>query len=117
MAWAEVAGIGKIYIGAVESDSAGYPDCRSEYYEAFNRLVRVGTREGAIEVVTPLIDRDKGEIVRLGRELGAPLHLTWSCYVREDVACGRCESCTLRRRGFAEAGVEDPIPTAAGEDE
>lgn len=117
VSWAEAAGIGKIYIGVVESDSAGYPDCRAVYYEAFNRLIRVGTRGGDIEVVTPLIDRGKAEIVRLGRELGAPLHLTWSCYVREDVACGRCESCTGRRRGFAEAGVEDPIPTAAGEGE
>jgi 7-cyano-7-deazaguanine synthase len=117
VSWAEVTGIRKIFIGAVESDSAGYPDCRPAYYDAFNRLVRVGTREGAIEVVTPLIDKSKGEIVRLGRELGAPLHLTWSCYVRNDLACGRCESCTLRRRGFEEAGVPDPVPCAGGEDD
>jgi 7-cyano-7-deazaguanine synthase len=110
VSWAEVLDVGKIFIGAVESDSAGYPDCRKAYYDAFNRLARLGTRSGTIAVETPLIEKRKEQIVRIGLELRAPLHLTWSCYVRGDVACGRCESCTLRLKGFREAGVADPIP-------
>lgn len=112
VSWAEALGIRKIYIGAVESDSTGYPDCRQIYFDAFNRLIRLGTKTGDIEVVAPLIDRRKGEIVRIGIELEAPIHLTWSCYQRSDVACGECESCVLRLRGFQEAGIEDPIPYA-----
>jgi len=109
VSWAEVIGAKKIYIGAVEQDSSGYPDCRPQYYEAFQRLIQTGTREGDIEVVTPLIHLKKKEIVRLGLELNAPLHLTWSCYSGEEKACGRCDSCVLRLRAFEEAGVQDEI--------
>jgi 7-cyano-7-deazaguanine synthase len=112
VSWAEVLGAEKIYIGAVEPDSSGYPDCRPAYYEAFNRVIRAGTKEGTIEIVTPLIAMRKAEIVQLGLELNAPLDLTWSCYSREDEACGRCDSCVLRLRAFAAAGVDDPIPYA-----
>ncbi len=108
--WAEVIGARKIYIGAVEEDSSGYPDCREVFYQAFNRVIEAGTRpETRIEIVTPLIHMQKGEIVKKGLELGAPLHLTWSCYQGSEKACGRCESCLLRLKGFREAGVKDPI--------
>ncbi|MGC2194369.1 MAG: 7-cyano-7-deazaguanine synthase QueC [Terriglobales bacterium] len=110
VSWAEVLGAGKIYIGAVEQDSSGYPDCRPAYYEAFNRVIREGTKDGNIEIVTPLIALRKHQIVRLGLELGAPFDLTWSCYSREDRACGVCDSCVLRLRAFREAGASDPIP-------
>jgi 7-cyano-7-deazaguanine synthase len=110
VSWAEVLGASKIYIGAVEQDSSGYPDCRPAYYEAFNQVIRAGTKEGCIEVVTPLIALRKSEIVRLGLELGAPFDLTWSCYSREDRACGVCDSCILRLRAFHEAGAVDPLP-------
>ncbi len=113
VSWAEVLGAEKVYIGAVEPDSSGYPDCRPAYYKAFNDVVRLGTKEGNIEVVTPLIAMRKHEIVRLGLELGAPFDLTWSCYSREDRACGSCDSCVLRRRAFEAAGMQDPIPYAA----
>ncbi len=109
VSWAEVLGAGTILIGAVEQDSSGYPDCRPEYYRAFNEVIRAGTREGRIEIQTPLIGLRKAEIVRLGLELNAPLELTWSCYSREDRACGRCESCQLRQRGFEAAGAVDPL--------
>jgi 7-cyano-7-deazaguanine synthase len=112
VSWAEVLGAEKVYIGAVEPDSSGYPDCRPEYYRAFNEVVRTGTKEGSIRVVTPLIAMHKSEIVRLGLELNAPFDLTWSCYQREDRACGVCDSCVLRLRAFREAGAEDPIPYA-----
>lgn len=115
VSWAEVLGAGKILIGAVEQDSSGYPDCRPAFYQAYNLAIRAGTKAGAIEVVTPLIAMRKAEIVRLGLELGAPFDLTWSCYSREDKACGQCESCALRLRAFAAAGVEDPIPYVARE--
>jgi 7-cyano-7-deazaguanine synthase len=110
VSWAEVLGAEKIYIGAVEQDSSGYPDCRPAYYQAFNQVIRAGTREGNIEIVTPLIALRKHEIVRLGLELGAPFDLTWSCYSRQDRACGVCDSCVLRLRAFEEAGARDPIP-------
>jgi 7-cyano-7-deazaguanine synthase len=110
VSWAEVLGAEKIYIGAVEQDSSGYPDCRPAYYEAFNSVIRTGTREGRIEIVTPLIFMRKAEIVKAGLGLGAPFELTWSCYSREDKACGVCESCALRQRAFAEAGAHDPLP-------
>ena len=113
VSWAEVLGAGKVYIGAVEPDSSGYPDCRPAYYQAFNQVVKAGTKEGRIEVVTPLIAMRKAEIVRLGLELGAPFDLTWSCYSRQDRACGVCDSCVLRLRAFEAAGVRDPIPYAA----
>jgi 7-cyano-7-deazaguanine synthase len=110
VSWAEVLGAKKVLIGAVEQDSSGYPDCRPAYYEAFQQLIRTGTREGDIEVVTPLIHMRKSGIVQLGLELSAPLHVTWSCYSGEQEACGVCDSCALRLRAFAQAGVEDPIP-------
>jgi 7-cyano-7-deazaguanine synthase len=110
VSWAEVLGAEKVYIGAVEQDSSGYPDCRPAYYCAFNEVIRTGTKEGRIEIVTPLIGMRKAEIVKLGLELGAPFDLTWSCYSREDRACGVCDSCVLRRRAFREAGTADPIP-------
>jgi 7-cyano-7-deazaguanine synthase len=112
VSWGEVLGAGKIYIGAVEPDSSGYPDCRPVYYEAFNSVIRAGTKEGNIEIVTPLIAMRKAEIVQLGLELNAPFDLTWSCYSQEDRACGRCDSCVLRLRAFAAAGVNDTIPYA-----
>ena len=109
VSWAEVLGAEKIYVGAVEQDSSGYPDCRPAYYRAFNEVVKTGTKDGRIEIVTPLIAKRKSEIVILGLELGAPLDLTWSCYSREDRGCGVCDSCVLRLRAFQEAGVADPI--------
>ena len=112
VSWAEVLGAEKIYIGAVEQDSSGYPDCRPAYYEAFNSAIRAGTKEGRIEIVTPLIGLRKHEIVRLGLELGAPFDLTWSCYSREDRACGVCDSCVLRLRAFEQAAARDPIQYA-----
>src|SRR6478609_9222207 len=110
VSWAEVLEAEQIYIGAVEQDSSGYPDCRPAYYKAFNAVIQEGTREGKIEVVTPLIALRKAEIVKLGLELGAPFDLTWSCYSREDKACGVCESCVLRLRAFQEANARDPLP-------
>jgi 7-cyano-7-deazaguanine synthase len=115
VSWAEVLGAEKIFIGAVEQDSSGYPDCRPAYYEAFNRVIKAGTKEGNIEIATPLIHMRKAEIVRLGLELHAPFDLTWSCYQREDQACGVCDSCVLRLRAFAAAGARDPIPYAEKE--
>jgi len=112
VSWAEVLGAAKIFIGAVEQDSSGYPDCRPAYYEAFNRVIQLGTREGSIEIVTPLIGMRKAEIVCLGLELGAPFDLTWSCYSHQDQACGVCDSCVLRLKAFAAAGIQDPIPYA-----
>ena len=112
--WAEVLGAERILIGAVEQDSSGYPDCRPAYYEAFNEVIRTGTAKGNIHIETPLIHLTKSEIVTLGLELGAPFDLTWSCYSREDEACGACESCVLRLRAFAAAGARDPIPYVAG---
>jgi 7-cyano-7-deazaguanine synthase len=110
VSWAEVLGAERIYIGSVQQDSSGYPDCRPEFYQAFNEAVRTGTKDGKIRIETPLIALRKAEIVRLGLELGAPLDLTWSCYSREDQACGVCDSCVLRMRAFAAAGTSDPIP-------
>src|SRR5258707_525037 len=111
VSWAEAIGAGAIYIGAVAEDSSGYPDCRPEYYRVFQELIRVGTRpETQIEIVTPVITLKKSAIIQRGVELGAPLHLTWSCYQNEDTACGVCDSCMLRLRAFSEAGVPDPIP-------
>ena len=111
VSWAEVIGAGALYIGAVAEDSSGYPDCRREYYRVFQELIRVGTKpETNIAMVTPVIGIKKSEIVRRGAQLGAPLHLTWSCYQGEDYACGKCDSCLLRLRAFAEAGIADTIP-------
>jgi 7-cyano-7-deazaguanine synthase len=113
VSWAEVLGAKKVFIGAVEQDSSGYPDCRPAYYEAFNQLIKMGTKDGDIEVITPLIHLKKSEIVRLGVELGAPLHVSWSCYSGETEAGGVCESCALRLRAFREAGAVDPISYAS----
>lgn len=111
--WAEVIGAQRIYIGAVAEDSSGYPDCRPEFYEAFQRAIDVGTKpETQVSIVTPVIHMRKSEIVKRGLELDAPLHLTWSCYRAEERACGRCDSCALRLRAFGEAGVADPISYA-----
>ena len=108
--WAEVIGANRIYIGAVAEDSSGYPDCRPEYYDAFNRVIEVGTKpETQIKIITPVITMKKSEIIQHGLEVNAPLHLSWSCYQAEDHACGVCDSCALRLRGFQEAGVSDPI--------
>ncbi|WP_263355946.1 7-cyano-7-deazaguanine synthase QueC [Acidicapsa ligni] len=116
VSWAEVIGATRIYIGAVEQDSSGYPDCRPAYYAAFQQLINTGTRDGntdeGIQVLTPLIASSKAEIIRLGLERNAPLDLTWSCYREEQNACGTCESCVLRLRAFAAVGVPDPIPYA-----
>ena len=112
-AWAESLGAVRVALGAVEEDSSGYPDCRREFFEAFERAVDAGTRPSTrIRIDTPVLDLDKAAIVRRGLELGAPLRLTWSCYQEDEVACGRCESCRLRRRGFERAGAVDPIPYA-----
>ena len=111
--WAETIGAQRIYIGAVAEDSSGYPDCRPEFYEAFQKAIDAGTRpETKVEIVTPVIHLSKSDIVRRGLELRAPLELTWSCYTAEDRACGRCDSCALRLRAFTEAGTRDPISYA-----
>lgn len=108
--WAEVIGANAIYIGAVAEDSSGYPDCRPEFYDAFQKTIDEGTKPDThIEICTPIIHLTKAEIVNKGIELNAPLHLTWSCYRSEDLACGTCDSCALRLRGFEQAGVKDPI--------
>ncbi len=109
VSWSEVLGADRIYIGAVEQDSSGYPDCRPEFYRAFNEAIRTGTKEGTIRIETPLIAMRKAAIVSLGLELGAPFDLTWSCYSRAERACGSCDSCVLRLRAFAAAGAVDPI--------
>jgi 7-cyano-7-deazaguanine synthase len=110
VSWAEVLDAESIFIGAVAQDSSGYPDCRPEYYEAFNQVIRTGTKDGTIQILTPLISLRKQQIVTLGLELDAPFDLTWSCYSREDAACGVCESCVLRLRAFQSVGAVDPIP-------
>jgi len=108
--WAEILGAAKIFIGAVWEDSSGYPDCRPEYYDAFNRVIRAGTRPSTnVTIETPLIHLSKREIVERGIELGAPFHLTWSCYRDSEAACGVCDSCALRLKAFQEAGIRDPI--------
>ncbi len=109
VSWAEVLPADRIYLGVVEQDSSGYPDCRRPYFDAAQRLVDLGTRpEADIRLMTPLIDRSKADIVRTGLALGAPLHLSWSCYRNTDVACGECDSCRLRGRAFEQAGQPDP---------
>jgi 7-cyano-7-deazaguanine synthase len=114
VSWAEVTGANAIYIGAVAEDSSGYPDCRPEFYEAFQKTIDAGTKPKThIEIRTPIIHLSKAEIVKKGIELDAPLHLSWSCYRSEDLACGTCDSCALRLRGFEQAGVKDPIAYAA----
>lgn len=109
VSWAEVSGAEKIFIGANEEDSPGYPDCRPAYYEAFNNLIQKGTKEGNIEILTPIISLQKREIVQKCLDLKAPIELSWSCYESEDKACGQCDSCLLRLKGFKQLGVDDPI--------
>jgi len=111
--WAEVIDARKIFIGAMEEDSSGYPDCRRVFFDAFEKVIDLGTRpETSISIATPIIGLSKKEVVEKGTELGAPFHLTWSCYEREKIACGVCDSCAIRLRGFQQAGIEDPIPYA-----
>ena len=111
VSWGEVIGASAIYIGAVAEDSSGYPDCRPEFYDAFQNVLDIGTKpETRITIRTPVIHMRKSEIVRKGFDLGAPLHLTWSCYQESELACGNCDSCALRLRAFREAGASDPIP-------
>lgn len=110
VAWAEVIKALRVYIGATQEDSAGYPDCRQDFYRAFDKVIQKGTARKDIKIITPLIRKKKSEIVKWGMALQAPLHLTWSCYKNDRVACGRCDSCLRRRRAFQEAGLEDPIP-------
>jgi 7-cyano-7-deazaguanine synthase len=113
VSWAEVINAKNIFIGAVEEDSSGYPDCRETFYQAFNKVIEMGTKpETRVEIVTPLIHLKKSEIVKKGLELKSPFNLTWSCYQASDKACGKCESCALRLKGFKEAGIKDPIPYA-----
>lgn len=114
VSWAEILSARSVWIGAVEEDSSGYPDCSEAFLHAFGNAVRLGAAAGAqITIEYPLVHLSKGEIVLLAREIEAPLHLTWSCYQSSDRACGRCESCRLRRAGFASAGIEDPLPYAS----
>jgi 7-cyano-7-deazaguanine synthase len=109
VSWAEAVSASKLYIGANYEDSPGYPDCRPSYYEAFNKVIKEGTKEGDIQILTPVILMKKKEIVLKGQELNVPFHLSWSCYKSSDRACGTCDSCALRLRGFKEAGIKDPI--------
>jgi len=114
VSWAEVLGAATVYVGFVEEDSSGYPDCREVFLEAFQLAANLGTRPTTrLRLKAPLVHMNKGEIVRKGLELGAPLHLTWSCYQAEAEACGHCDSCLLRLRGFQQAGASDPIPYSA----
>ncbi len=112
VSWAEAVGATKLYIGANHEDSPGYPDCRPSYYKAFNEVIKEGTKAGNIEILTPVISMKKSEIVRLGKELKVPFALSWSCYKSSDKACGECDSCALRLRGFQEAGILDPVDYA-----
>jgi 7-cyano-7-deazaguanine synthase len=113
-AWADTISAQSIWTGMVEEDSSGYPDCRRTFVDAIEVAIGRGNNDDHPDpkIVTPLIYMRKSEIVRAGIEAGAPLHMTWSCYQYEDEACGVCDSCLLRLRGFAEAGVPDPIPYA-----
>ena len=114
VSWAEVLKAKAVFIGAVYEDSSGYPDCRPDFFSAFEKMIDLGTKtETKIKIETPIIHLSKAEIIKKGIELSAPLHLTWSCYQNEDIACGNCDSCALRLRGFQMAGVDDPIPYAA----
>lgn len=111
VSWAEVINAKAIFMGAVFEDSSGYPDCRPDFFDAFNKVIDLGTKpDTTIRIITPVIKLSKAEIVKEGKKLDAPFHLTWSCYQNEDEACGICDSCALRLRGFQQAGIEDPIP-------
>ncbi|MGH9414500.1 MAG: 7-cyano-7-deazaguanine synthase QueC [Terriglobales bacterium] len=117
VSWAETLGAETVMIGAVAPDSSGYPDCRPEYYDAFNALLRVGTKQGRIRIATPLLHSSKADIVRLGLELHAPFPLSWSCYQNAGRACGCCDSCRLRRRAFSQAGEIDPVAYVVASEE
>lgn len=110
VSWAEVTGATKLYIGANHEDSPGYPDCRPAYYQAFSKVVELGTKKGDIRIETPVLNLRKSEIVSRGKILKVPFQLSWSCYASADIACGVCDSCALRLRGFKENGSSDPIP-------
>jgi 7-cyano-7-deazaguanine synthase len=111
VSWAEVIGADRIYIGAVEEDSSGYPDCREKYFSALQKAIDEGTKsDTSIQILTPIIHMRKSEIIKLGAKLGAPFELSWSCYRNNDIACGKCDSCVLRVNAFKEAGLKDPIP-------
>ncbi|MCZ7601957.1 MAG: 7-cyano-7-deazaguanine synthase QueC [Melioribacteraceae bacterium] len=111
VSWAEVIGASAIFMGAVSEDSSGYPDCRPDFFSAFQKVVDDGTKPSTkIDIKTPIIEMNKSEIIQKGMELNAPLHLTWSCYKNEDEACGECDSCALRLRGFQKINQEDPVP-------
>ena len=108
--WAEVIEANKIYIGAVEEDSSGYPDCRESFYHSFEKAIALGTKdETKIKIITPIIHKKKSEIIKIGKELGVPFELSWSCYRNNEIACGVCDSCVLRLKAFKEAGMIDPI--------
>ncbi|MFZ1322907.1 MAG: 7-cyano-7-deazaguanine synthase QueC [Ignavibacteria bacterium] len=110
VSWAEVIKASRIFIGAVEDDSSGYPDCRKDFFEAFNKMISKGSKAGSkIKVVTPIINLTKKEIVEKSIRLESPLHLTWSCYKENKISCGECDSCALRLRGFQSAGIKDPL--------
>jgi 7-cyano-7-deazaguanine synthase len=110
VSWAEVIQVESIFIGAVEEDSSGYPDCRKVFFEVFEKMVTIGTKpETKIKIETPIINLSKKDIVLQSIKLRSPLHLTWSCYKDNEVACGECDSCAFRLRGFKLAGIEDPI--------
>jgi len=110
VSWAEALKAKAVFIGAVFEDSSGYPDCRPSFFKAFEKMIELGTKpETSIKIATPIIHLSKAEIVTKGMELKAPIHLTWSCYQNEDKACGVCDSCAFRLRGFQQAGIEDPI--------
>jgi 7-cyano-7-deazaguanine synthase len=109
VSWAEVVGAKKLFIGANHEDSPGYPDCRPSYYEAFNKVIHEGTKASDIQILTPVISMKKRDIVLKGKELNVPFELSWSCYKSSAKACGQCDSCALRLRGFKEAGITDPI--------
>ncbi len=113
LAWAESRDADAIYIGASAVDFSGYPDCRPEYYAAFQRVAQLGTKRGVegnpIEIRHPLIAMSKAEIIKKAQELGVPMEMTWSCYVGREKACGQCDACQIRLNGFKEAGIADPI--------
>ncbi len=114
VSWAEVIGANTLYIGANYEDSPGYPDCRPSYYEAFNQVIKEGTKEGNIKIITPIIMMKKKDIVLSGEKLKVPFNLSWSCYRNIEKACGKCDSCALRLRGFSEANIKDPISYEVG---
>ena len=115
LSFAEAIKAQAIFIGAHSQDYSGYPDCRRQFYRAFSKVISTGTKAGVekkrIKVQTPLIDKNKSEIIRLGRRLGVPFELTWSCYKGSKVPCGRCDSCLFRAKGFKQAGLDDPLLT------